>query len=168
VESKDNPFKAGTPEWRDWEHINVLSYTMEQKIAAEDIADVRIEKVRLAYRAKHEKGAWVDELLKDLEETSKLDKLHKEGKELGAGIVYTDAFPMEVPLGLSVLDILDTLDAIKLTPFTDVIYRQGYLDVHVPMPRSRDSFYADPVSDPFGWANLSLTFETVRFAIKRH
>jgi len=168
MESKNNPFKAGTPEWRDWEHINVLSYTMEQKIAAEDIADVRIKKVGDAYRAKHEKGAWVDELLKDLEETSKLDKLHKEGKELGAGIVYTDAFPMEVPLGLSVLDILDTLDAIKLTPFTDVIYRQGYLDVHVPMPRSRDSFYADPVSDPFGWANLSLTFETVRFAIKRH
>lgn len=168
MESKDNPFKAGTPEWRDWEHINVLSYTMEQKIAAEDIADVRIEKVRLAYRAKHEKGAWVDELLKDLEETSKLDKLREEGKKLGAGIVYTDAYPMDVPVGLSVLDIMDTLDAIKLTPFTDVNYSRGYLDVHIPVPRSRDSFYADPVSDPFGWANLSLTFETVRFAIKRH
>ena len=168
MESKYNPFKAGTPEWRDWEHINVLSYTREQERAAEDIADVRIKKVVDAYRAKHEKGAWVDELLKDLEETSKLDKLHKEGKELGAGIVYTDAYPMDVPVGLSVLDIMGTLDAIKLTPFTDAKYCQGYLDVHIPVPRSRDSFYADPVSDPFGWANLSSTFKTVRFAIKRH
>lgn len=67
MKSSDNPHKAGTEDWSDWEHDHVINHeSPEEYEAAKQVADTRLQGLMTATRAQFDKNRWVDDILAEV------------------------------------------------------------------------------------------------------